>query len=135
MITFVLLSLFCTNTLSPSPQSIGIATSEKLQFLFALNVKLKPFYLNTSLCGHSAPDYTQTQYCILMLSIPCIATKFLIYKTNLCTSNIQNNKQYVYWLCVLYYKGAIIYIAFSCTVVIRSSKITVELGYLIKETE
>jgi hypothetical protein len=70
-----------------------------------------------------------------MLFVPYIATKFLIYKTNLFTSNIQNNKCYVHWLRVWFYKGTIMYTAFPCTVVTRSSKTTVELGYLIKGTE
>jgi hypothetical protein len=47
---------FLYNTLSPSPKNIEIATSEKLQFLFALNVKLKPFYLNIFLCSQSATN-------------------------------------------------------------------------------
>lgn len=44
MITLVLLKLSCTNTLSPFLQNIEIASSEKLQLLFALNLKLKPFF-------------------------------------------------------------------------------------------
>ena len=36
---------------------------------------------------------------------------------------------------VWFYIGAIIYTAFPCTVVTRTSKITVELGYLITGTE
>jgi hypothetical protein len=109
IITFVLLNIFCTNTLSSSRQNKGIASSENVEFLFALNVKFKPFYLNTFLCGLSAPKLHTNAILYLMLCIPCIATKFLIYKTNLCTSNIQNNKCYAYWLCLWFYKGAIIY--------------------------
>jgi len=70
-----------------------------------------------------------------MLFLPFIATKFLIYKTNLFTSSIQYNKCYVHWLRVWFYKGAKMYTAFPCTVVNTSSKITVELGYLIKGTK
>jgi hypothetical protein len=42
---------------------------------------------------------------------------------------------YVYWLSIWFYKGAILYFVFACTVVIRSSKSTVEVGYVIKGAE